>query len=107
MPVSGGIATSHVEALLEVRRIERLKGFSPTRANRERFAAEIAKRHDIECEALESPREGYRGADILAACTDSAVPVIRGEWLCGGEHAASRPQRGSTSWQDPPQPGPD
>ena len=86
---SGGMARSHVEALLEVRRIERLKVFSPTRANRERFAAEIAKRHDIECEALESPREVYRGADILAACTDSAVPVIRGEWLEAGMHVVS------------------
>src|SRR6267378_2501417 len=86
---SGGMARSHVEALLEVRRIERLKVFSPTRANRERFAAEIAKRHEIECEALESPREVYRGADILAACTDSAVPVIRGEWLEAGMHVVS------------------
>src|SRR5439155_14041037 len=58
---SGGMATSHVEALLDVRRIEHLKVFSPTRANRERFAAEIAERHEIECEALASPREAYRG----------------------------------------------
>jgi ornithine cyclodeaminase/alanine dehydrogenase-like protein (mu-crystallin family) len=86
---SGGMAGSHVEALLEVRRIRHLKVFSPTRANRERFAAEIAERHDIECEALESPREAYRGADILAACTDSAVPVIRGEWLEAGMHVVS------------------
>jgi len=86
---SGGMATSHVEALLGVRRIERLKVFSPTRANRERFAAEIAERHEIECEALASPREAYRGADILAACTDSAVPVIRGEWLEAGMHVVS------------------
>src|SRR6266699_542488 len=86
---SGGMARSHVEALLEVRRIEHLKVFSPTRANRERFAAEIAERHDIECEALASPREVYRGADILAACTDSAVPVIRGEWLEAGMHVVS------------------
>jgi ornithine cyclodeaminase/alanine dehydrogenase-like protein (mu-crystallin family) len=86
---SGGMARSHLEALLEVRRIERLKVFSPTRANRERFAAEIAKRHAIECEALDSPREVYRGADILAACTDSAVPVIRGEWLEAGMHVVS------------------
>jgi len=86
---SGGMARSHVEALLEVRRIEHLKVFSPTRANRERFAAEIAERHDIECEAFDSSREVYRGADILAACTDSAVPVIRGEWLEAGTHVVS------------------
>jgi len=86
---SGGMAASHVEALLEVRRIGRIKVFSPTRANRERFAAEIAKRHGVECEVFDSPREVYRGADILAACTDSALPVIRGEWLEPGMHVVS------------------
>jgi len=75
---SGGMAGSHVEALLEVRKIERLKVFSPTRAHRERFAAEVAERHGIECEACDEPREVYRGADLLASCTDSARPVIRG-----------------------------
>jgi len=86
---SGGMAASHVEALLEVRPIERIRVFSPTRAHRERFAAEIAERHGVECEAREEPREVYRDADILAACTDSARPVIRGEWLEPGMHVIS------------------
>ena len=86
---SGGMAASHVEALLEVRRIERIRVFSPTPVNRERFAAEIAKRHGVECEACDKPRAVYREADILAACTDSAVPVIRGEWLEPGMHVVS------------------
>ena len=86
---SGGMASAHVEALLEVRRIERIRVFSPTRANRERFAAEIAERHGVQCEVREEPREVYRDADILAACTDSAVPVIRGEWLEPGMHVIS------------------
>src|SRR5439155_26801171 len=64
---SGGMAASHVEALLEVRPIGRIRVFSPTRANRRRFAAEIAERHGIECEAREEPRPVYRDADILAA----------------------------------------
>jgi ornithine cyclodeaminase/alanine dehydrogenase-like protein (mu-crystallin family) len=86
---SGGMAASHVEALLEVRKIERIRVFSPTRANRERFAADVAKRYGIECRTCDEPREVYRGADILAACTDSAVPVIRGEWLAPGMHVIS------------------
>jgi len=86
---SGGMAASHVEALLEVRKVERIKVFSPTRANRERFAAEIAEHYGIECEACDEPRKVYRDADILAACTDSAVPVIRGEWLEPGMHVVS------------------
>jgi alanine dehydrogenase len=86
---SGGMARSHVEALLEVRQIERIKLFSPTAANRRRFASELTQKYAIPCDACDDPREVYRGADILAACTDSAVPVIRGEWLESGMHVIS------------------
>lgn len=86
---SGGMASSHVDALLEVRRIKRLRVFSPTREHRERFATEMAERHALECEAVDEPHAVYPGADILAACTDSAVPVIRGEWLEPGMHVIS------------------
>jgi ornithine cyclodeaminase/alanine dehydrogenase-like protein (mu-crystallin family) len=86
---SGGMAESHVEALLEVRRIERIRVYSPTRAHRERFAVETARRHGVDCIACDEPSAVYEGADILAACTDSAVPVIRGEWLAPGMHVIS------------------
>jgi alanine dehydrogenase len=86
---SGGMAESHVESLLEVRSIERIRVYSPTRAHRERFAADTATRHGIDCVACEEPRAVYEGADILAACTDSALPVIRGEWLAPGMHVIS------------------
>lgn len=83
---SGGMARSHVESLLRVRDIQRIQVYSPTRANRETFAAQMKDKHGIEAVALDDPRDVYRGADILAGCTDSAVPVIRGEWLEEGMH---------------------
>jgi alanine dehydrogenase len=86
---SGGMAESHLESLLEVRAIERVRVYSPTRAHRERFAQQMAKRHAVDCVACEEPRAVYRGADILASCTDSAVPVIRGDWLEPGMHVVS------------------
>lgn len=86
---SGGMARSHVEALMQVREIKRIQVFSPTPANRCRFADEIAQKYGIETQALEAAQQVYRGADILAACTDSAVPVIRGEWLEPGMHVIS------------------
>ena len=86
---SGGMAQAHVESLLEVRGLERIRVYSPTREHRERFAAETAKRHGVDCVACEEPRAVYQGADILAACTDSAGRVIRGEWLEPGMHVVS------------------
>lgn len=86
---SGGMARAHVESLLAVRPFERLKVFSPTREHRECFGAEMAGRFPLEVEVLDDPREVYRGADILAACTDSATPVVRGAWLEPGMHVVS------------------
>ena len=83
---SGGMARSHVESLLRVRDIQRIQVYSPTRANREKYAAEMRDKYGIDVVALDDPRDVYRGADILAGCTDSAVPVIRGEWLEEGMH---------------------
>jgi hypothetical protein len=86
---SGGMAHSHVEALLAIRPVERLRIYSPTRENRERFGAEMARHSGLKVEVLDDAREAYRGADILAACTDSTLPVIRGEWLEPGMHVVS------------------
>jgi len=83
---SGGMARSHIEALLRVRPIERLQVFSPTRANREAFAREVRERHGIEAVACEAAEQIYRGADIVAAVTDSAVPVLDGRLLEPGSH---------------------
>lgn len=86
---SGGMARAHVEALMQVREISRIRVYSPTPGNRLRFAEEMAEKYGVATEALDDPRQVYRGADILAACTDSALPVIRGEWLEPGMHVIS------------------
>ena len=86
---SGGMAHAHVQSLMAVRPFERLRLFSPTRAHRERFGAEMGERFGIAVEVFDAPREVYRGADVLASCTDSATPVVRGAWLEPGTHVVS------------------
>ena len=86
---SGEMARAHLESLLEVRNIRQVKVYSPTRANRERFAVEMRTKFDVEVVVCSDPRDVYVGVDVLAACTDSVVPVIRGEWLEPGMHVIS------------------
>ena len=86
---SGEMARAHLESLLEVRDIRHIKVYSPTPANRERFAAEMRAKFGIDIVVCSEPREVYTGVDLLVACTDSVAPVIRGEWLEPGMHVIS------------------
>lgn len=83
---SGGMARAHMQAFAAVRRIRKLQVFSPTRENRERFGREMAARYGVEVRVCERPEEVYRGAHIVAALTDSSVPVLEGRLLEKGAH---------------------
>jgi alanine dehydrogenase len=83
---SGGMARTHADAFLQVRTIKKIQVYSPTKAHREQYAKETSDRLGIEVVPMDDPRHIYKGADIVAACTDSALPVIFGEWLEAGTH---------------------
>lgn len=86
---SGGMARTHLEAVLEVRALQRVQVYSPTRAHRERFAAETAERFGLEVVAVDEPRAAFRGADVVMACTDAAADVVVGDWLEPGTHVTA------------------
>jgi len=87
---SGGMARSHIEAFLAVRPgIKRLQVYSPTKSNREKFATEVAERYGIEAIVADTPEAIYEGADIVAAVTDAARPVLDGERLEAGCHVVN------------------
>lgn len=83
---SGGMARSHLDAFLQVRKIRRVQVYSPTKENREAYAREIASRYEIEAVAVDTAEAAHRGADIVAGCTDALVPVVFGKWLEPGTH---------------------
>lgn len=85
---SGGMARAFAEAFTRVRPIERITVFSPTKEHREAYARETARQLGIAVRAVDDPRAVY-DADILAACTDSADPVVRGAWLRAGTHVVA------------------
>ena len=83
---SGGMARTYAEAIKHVRPIEVMRVFSPTKANREAFAAEMTEKLDMEVVAVDSPEKALKGAEWLSLTTDSLVPVIKAEWLEPGMH---------------------
>ncbi len=83
---SGGMARTHMQSFTAVRKIKKVQVFSPTKANREAFADEIRATYGIEVKVCDAPEQIYRGADITAGLTDSAVPVLNGDLLEPGTH---------------------
>jgi ornithine cyclodeaminase/alanine dehydrogenase-like protein (mu-crystallin family) len=84
---SGGMARTHMEAIMAVRpSVDRLQVYSPTQKNREAFAEEMASRYKISAVACDRVEDVYRGADIVAAVTDSAVQVLDGALIEKGTH---------------------
>lgn len=87
---SGGMARTHLEAFLHVRPgLRRLQVFSPTPTHREAFAEEVRERHGLEVQVCDRPEDVYAGAHIVAAVTDSAVPVLDGRLLEPGTHVVN------------------
>ena len=87
---SGGMARTHMAAFMAVRPgLKRLQVFSPTKANRERFAGEMADLYGIETKVCDRPEEIYQGADIVAGLTDSAVRVLDSKLIPKGAHVVN------------------
>ena len=78
---SGGMARSNLDSIRLVRNIKKIRVYSATKANREAYAREMEEKYGIETIPLETPEEVYRGADILAGCTDASIPVILGRHI--------------------------
>src|SRR3954452_11738172 len=83
---SGGMSRTHMMAFNAVRNIRKLQVFSPTKANREKFAEEMRHRYNIEVKVCDKPEDIYKGAHIVSALTDSAVEVTDGGLLEKGSH---------------------
>ncbi len=84
---SGGMSRSHIAAYMHVMPgLERLQVYSPTRANCEAYANEVREKYDLEVVVCDKPENIYKDADIVAALTDSAVPVINPDLIKPGDH---------------------
>jgi alanine dehydrogenase len=84
---SGGMARSYLMAFNEVRKLKKVKVYSPTKANREAYAKEMSQKLELDIEAVDSPEAAVRGAHIVSACTDSTRTVFdEPEWLEEGAH---------------------
>jgi len=80
---AGVQARTHADALRRVRRFAEIRVASRTPERATELAEEIGG------VAVESWEEAVRGADVVAATTHAAEPIVRREWLQPGVHVNS------------------
>ncbi len=84
---SGEQAISQIEAVVAVRpSIKKLKVYSMTPKNRKAFADKMGAMLNIDATAVDAAEKAIRGADVAIAATNSADPILFGEWLSPGCH---------------------
>ncbi len=83
---AGTQARAHLEAMLLVREIHRVRMYSLPREGAYQFAERESNRHRIEIEVKETAQEAVDGADIICTVTTAKEPVVKGEWIAAGAH---------------------
>jgi alanine dehydrogenase len=80
---TGVQARTHARAIPRVRQIEEIRIAGRDRANAQRLADEVGG------VVADSYQDAIRDADVVAAATHAAEPVVRREWLSPGTHVNS------------------
>ncbi|WP_327397327.1 ornithine cyclodeaminase family protein [Streptomyces phaeochromogenes] len=81
---SGTQAFAHARCVARVRDLRAVRIWSPTPERRARAARLLAAELGIPVKAVGSAEEAVAGLPMVAACTLSSTPVVRGEWLAPG-----------------------
>ena len=83
---AGEQARSHLEAVLSVRTLRRIRVWARDRDKARSFAEAAGERHRIAVETSPTVREAIAGADIICTTTKAREPILQGEWLTPGTH---------------------
>ena len=83
---SGVQARSHLQAMACVRPIRRARVASLRLEKAQAFARELQDAYDFPIEAVSSPREAVRDANLIVTATVAREPVIKREWIEAGAH---------------------
>jgi ornithine cyclodeaminase len=83
---AGEQARSHLEAMLTVRKLRRVRVWARDADKARSFAEGQSARHQIGIETKAGVREAVAGADIICTTTAAREPILQGEWLAPGVH---------------------
>lgn len=83
---AGVQARSHLEAMLAVRDVKRVRVWSRNADHAKQFAVDESKRHGIQIEPMESVEQAVKDASLICTTTAAPQPILHGEWITPGAH---------------------
>ena len=83
---AGEQAESHLEAMLNVRRVRRVRVWARDPAKAQAFAQRQSARHGMAIETAPSVRAAVDGADLVCTVTKAREPILESSWLSDGVH---------------------
>ena len=83
---AGEQARSHLEAMLAVRALRRIRVWARDAGKSASFAAAEGAKHGISIEHCSTVRQAVSGADIICTLTKAREPILLGEWVASGAH---------------------
>lgn len=86
---TGGQAWAHLVATNAVRKLERVRIYSPNPERRELFTERVRRELGIAAQAVGSAREAVEHAELVVAATNTSEPIVKGAWLAKGSHVVS------------------
>jgi alanine dehydrogenase len=86
---SGWQAGTQLLAACAMRKIEKIRCFSPNKTNRKNFSREMTTSLGIEVVPVDSAEAAVKGADIIMCATSSIDPVVFEKWVTPGMHVST------------------
>jgi alanine dehydrogenase len=83
---AGVQARAHITALARVRKISRIRIYSPSGTSASRVKQEVESQVGLAIEVANSAEEAVRGADLIVTATTAKQPILSAEWLKPGAH---------------------
>lgn len=86
---SSGQAWAHLVAINAVRRLRRVRVYSPSAERCEMFADRARCELGLQASAVGSAREAIVDADLVVAATNTSRSIVDGSWIAPGAHVVS------------------
>jgi ornithine cyclodeaminase len=83
---AGEQARSHLDAMLCVRPLRRIRVWARDPAKAKAFAESEGSKHHIVVETAATVRDAVTGADLICTLTKAREPILFGEWISPGAH---------------------